>query len=152
MRKAGPSEQWHWYRVAALLHCPNEQFRHNLRRTIYFQCFPDYRCVSFYSPPITRIGYEIGDHSLSRFFQLTRASLAFPAKRLDFEIIYELPYEHMHLKKRKFEVFRDCHPENYSLACMALKMSPPRAKISVALLPSIAEKPASKRKKVDREK
>lgn len=48
----------------------------------------------------------------------------FTAKRLNFDLIDELPYENLSLQNVKFEIFESCYPENYSIAHMMLKIIP----------------------------
>lgn len=57
----------------------------------------------------------------------------FTAKRLNFDIIGELPYKNLSLQNIKYEIFESCYPENYSIAHMMLKIIP-KLKLSVHAL------------------
>lgn len=48
----------------------------------------------------------------------------FTAKRLNFDIIDEIPYKNISLQSVRFEIFESCYPENYSIAHMMLKIIP----------------------------
>ncbi|XP_076389852.1 uncharacterized protein LOC100882741 [Megachile rotundata] len=47
------------------------------------------------------------------------------ARRLNFEVISELPYENIGSDIHKFHIFEECYPQNYSIACMAAKITLP---------------------------
>ncbi|XP_043523968.1 uncharacterized protein LOC122536020 [Frieseomelitta varia] len=51
------------------------------------------------------------------------------ANRLDFQTLYQLPYEQ--LSKSRFEIFQACYPENYSIACMAVQLSPSKFQLPI---------------------
>ncbi|KOX75648.1 hypothetical protein WN51_11975 [Melipona quadrifasciata] len=51
--------------------------------------------------------------------------------RLDFKTLYQLPYEQLSKRKSRFEIFQACYPENYSIACMAVQLSPPKFQLPI---------------------
>ncbi|XP_029034580.1 uncharacterized protein LOC114872024 isoform X1 [Osmia bicornis bicornis] len=75
------------------------------------------------------------------------------AQRLQFEVLCELPYESMEAEGHRYQIFKDCYPENYSIACMAVKIlpPPPRYQPSIKSVSLHTQKP-KKRKKTRKKK
>lgn len=74
------------------------------------------------------------------------------ARRLNFQTLYEIPYEHLHKEKSKFKVFEHCHPENYSIACMGVRVSRPKLQLPMASSPTYEEKRANDRAKANKKR
>ncbi|KOC64173.1 hypothetical protein WH47_12475 [Habropoda laboriosa] len=75
------------------------------------------------------------------------------AKRLHFEVIYELPYKELEFENVRFQPFEECHPKNYSIACMALRISPPQLPIPPPpSLSTIIPRSTSKKKNAKKKK
>ncbi|CAK9798505.1 hypothetical protein ANTPLA_LOCUS1618 [Anthophora plagiata] len=81
--------------------------------------------------------------------QFTSSAAQTIAKRLEFEVIYELPYKDIGFENVKFQQFEALYPEHYSIACMALRLSPPELPAQpIEEIPQPkAEKKKAKRKK-----
>ncbi|KAK1127746.1 hypothetical protein K0M31_003234 [Melipona bicolor] len=63
--------------------------------------------------------------------QFTSGAAQTIANRLDFKMLYQLPYEQLSKRKSRFEIFQACYPENYSIACMAVQLSPPKFQLPI---------------------
>lgn len=65
------------------------------------------------------------------YVYIHKFSRCFPANRLDFKMLYQLPYEQLAKEKSRFEIFQACYPENYSIACMAVQLSRPKFQVPI---------------------
>lgn len=145
--KTRASEQWHRHRVGTFLHGSSELPRDRLRRTIHFRSCPNHRYVSFRRP------FRDYDQAVRVVFRIMRQrDPILSARRLNFQTLYEIPYEHLHKEKNKFKVFGHCHPENYSIACMAVRVSRPQLQLPMAPSPTYEEKRANDRAKANKKR
>ncbi|CAK9831366.1 hypothetical protein ANTRET_LOCUS8371 [Anthophora retusa] len=81
--------------------------------------------------------------------QFTSSAAQTIAKRLQFEMIYELPYKDIGFENVKFQQFEALYPDHYSIACMALRLSPPELPaqpIEEIAEPNVEKKTAKKKK------
>ncbi|KAK9297566.1 hypothetical protein QLX08_008787 [Tetragonisca angustula] len=63
--------------------------------------------------------------------QFTSSAAQTIANRLDFETLYQLPYEQLSKGKSRYKIFQACYPENYSIACMAVQLSPSKFQLPI---------------------
>lgn len=88
----------------------------------------------------------------SSFGQCVKRDPILSANRLNFQTLYEIPYEHLHKEKSKFKIFGRCYPENYSIACMAVRVSRPKLQLPIAPSPAYEEKRANDRAKANKKR